>query len=257
LVCYLATAALERRAGTDDLAEIGAHGPLILPGLAFLFAAASALGFPGTWGWWSYRELLDAARPETAWLIPPLLAGNALRVLAYAAPLVAFWRASETRSPRLGWPTAVALFCSALAALPLLAWGVAPQLAWNGWLGAIQATASADSAFPRQLDTISQAVAGLAAFALVGLPLLALRGRRRCVPADEEPRNAALLTPAALGQSLRGLAWLGDPASLYRAAWSGLLGLSQGIARLLALLEQRYYLAGLMIAIIVVVMLMI
>jgi formate hydrogenlyase subunit 3/multisubunit Na+/H+ antiporter MnhD subunit len=94
LACYLATAALERRAGTDDLAEIGARGPLILPGLAFLVGAASAVGLPGTWGWWSYRELLDTARTEAPWLIPPLLAGSALRLMSYVAPLAAFWRAS-------------------------------------------------------------------------------------------------------------------------------------------------------------------
>jgi multicomponent Na+:H+ antiporter subunit A len=257
LACYLATAALERRAGTDDLAEIGAHGPLILPGLAFLVAAAAAVGFPGTWGWWSYRELLDAARAEIPWLIPPLLAGSALRVLAYAAPLMAFWRPSEAPSSRRGWPTVLALICPAIAVLPLLAWGVAPQLAWRSWLGAIQGTAVAAGPDLLQLDVLSQATAGLAALALLVLPILALRGRRRCAPAEQEPRNAALLTPEALGQSLRGLAWFGDPTSLYRNIWDGLLRLSRGIARLLALFEQRYYLAGLMIAVIVVVMLMI
>jgi hypothetical protein len=256
LACYLATAALERRAGTDDLVAIGAHGPLVLPGLAFLIAAASAVGFPGTWGWWIYRELLDAMRSETAWLIPPLLAGSALRLLAYAAPLLAFWRASEAPSSRRGWPTVVALLCPAIAVLPLLAWGAAPQIASRSWLGAIQGMAVVDGPELLQSDGFSQATAGLAAFALVTLPLLALRGRRRA-PAAQEPRNVALLTPQALGQSLRGLAWLGDPTSLYRNAWGGLLRLSRGVARLLALFEQRYYLAGLMIAVIVVVMLMI
>jgi hypothetical protein len=56
---------------------------------------------------------------------------------------------------------------------------------------------------------------------------------------------------------LRGLAWLADPTTLYHYAWRALLGLSRSAARLLAMFEQRYYLAGLMIAVIVVVMLMI
>jgi hypothetical protein len=257
LACYLATAALERRAGTDDLAEIGAHGPLVLPGLAFLVAAASALGFPGAWGWWGYRELLAAARSEASWLIPPLLAGSALRVLAYAAPLMAFWRTSETHSPRRGWPTTVALLCPAVAVLPLLAWGVAPQLALNGWHARLLDMVRTDIPPAAPPDAPTQIAAGLAALALLALPILGLRGRQRRAPSGQEPRNAALLTPEALGQSLRGLAWFGNPISLYRIIWGGLLGLSRGATRLLGLFEQRYYLAGLMIAVIVVVMLMI
>ena len=257
LAGYLATAALERRAGTDDLAEIGAHGPLVLPGLAFLVAAASAVGFPGAWGWWSYRELFDAARSEGFWLIAPLLAGNALRVLTYAAPLMAFWRMSEAPAPRRGWPTTVALLCPAVAVLPLLVWGVAPQIAWNGWQAKLLDVIKTDIPQAAPPDTPTQIAVALAALALLGLPILGLRKRRRCAPVGQEPRNAALLTPEALGQSLRGLAWLGNPTSLYRTIWSALLGLSRGTTRLLALFEQRYYLAGLMIAIIVVVMLMI
>jgi NADH:ubiquinone oxidoreductase subunit 4 (subunit M) len=257
LACYLAAAALERRAGTDDLAEIGAHGPLILPGLAFLVAAASAVGFPGTWGWWSYRDLVDAARSEGFWLIAALLAGGALRLVAYAAPLVAFWRTSDAPVARRGWPTTVALVCPIVAILPLLVWGVAPQLAWNGWLGRITSMLRTDIPPAAAPDMVTQTIVVLAALALVALPLVALRGRRRRVPSEPEPRNAALLTPEALGQSLRGLAWLADPASLYHNLWSALLGLSRGAARLLAMFEQRYYLAGLMIAVIVVIRLMI
>jgi formate hydrogenlyase subunit 3/multisubunit Na+/H+ antiporter MnhD subunit len=257
LASYLAAAALERRAGTDDLAEIGAHGPLVLPGLAFLVAAASAVGFPGTWGWWGYRELLDAARVESPWLIPPLLAGSALRLAAYAAPLAAFWRTSVAQAPRYGWLTVVALLCPVVAILPLLIWGVVPQLAWNGWLGSIQIMVGTDIPAATSPDMPSQIGVALAALALLALPVLAQRGRQRRAPSDQEPRNMAILTPEALGQSLHGLAWFADPTGLYQVIWGALLGLSRSAAHLLAMFEQRYYLAGLMIAVIVVVMLMI
>jgi formate hydrogenlyase subunit 3/multisubunit Na+/H+ antiporter MnhD subunit len=261
LAGYLAIAFLERRAGTDDLAEIGAHGPLLLPGLAFLFAAASASGLPGTWGWWEYRALFSAARAEAPWLLPPLLASGVLRALAYAAPLAAFWRrpfaGAATPGPRHGWPTLAVMLCSALAALPLLIWGVAPQIAWRGWLAAAQDLVRANSQEQFQPDAPEQIAVALAAFGLVVLPLLGLRGRRRCPPVDQEGLNPALLTPEALGQSLRWLIWLGDPAGLFGQIWDGLLRLSRAASRLLALFEQRYYLAGLMIAIIVVIMLMI
>jgi formate hydrogenlyase subunit 3/multisubunit Na+/H+ antiporter MnhD subunit len=261
LVCYLALAVLERRAGTDDLAQIGAHGPLTLPGLAFLFAAASSVGIPGTWGWWTQSALIDGLRYTTPWLVPLLLAGNALRALAYVAPLAAFWRAAEARpvaqaiTSRRGWPTIAALLCPAVATLPLLVWGIAPQLAWNGWLGPIQRLVIADGPELSTPDIPTQIAVVLAAFALVALPLLAGRGRARREPAELDLRNMALLTPQALGQSLHGLSWLGDSAGLFRSIWDGLLRLSRATTRLLALFEQRYYLAGLMIALIVVIML--
>jgi formate hydrogenlyase subunit 3/multisubunit Na+/H+ antiporter MnhD subunit len=257
LACFLALAVLERRAGTDDLAEIGAHGPLILPGLAFLVAAASAVGFPGTWGWWNYRELLDTAHSEGFWLLALVLAGSALRLVAYAAPLVAFWRASQSPVARRGWPTAVALLCPAIAVLPLLIWGIAPQVAWNGWLVGVASTLRTDIPTAAAPDTLTQIAIVLGALALLALPLVGLFGRQRHIPYEQEPSNAALLTPEALGQSLRGLAWFANPISLYQLAWRALLSLSRGTARLLAMFEQRYYLAGLMIAVIVVVLLMI
>jgi hypothetical protein len=153
----------------------------------------------------------------------------------------------------------VALLCPVVAILPLLAWGVAPQLAWNGWLARISdmVRSIVDAPPIAPPDRPTQIAVALAALALLALPLLALRGRKRYAPSEQEPRNVALLTPEALGLSLRGLIWFADPISLYRSVWSALLGLSRGAARVLALFEQRYYLAGLMIAVIVVVMLMI
>ncbi|MFL5803567.1 MAG: proton-conducting transporter membrane subunit [Roseiflexaceae bacterium] len=258
LACYLAMIVLERRAGTDDLEIIGAHGPLLLPGLAFLLAAASAVGCLGTWGWWVQSELFERARSTAPWLIAPLLAGDVLRALAYVAPLAAFWRMAEARplvgvSPRRGWPTLVAMLCPAVAVLPLLAWGVAPELAWEGWLAGFQRA----GATPPLPGALARFGSGLAALALIGLPLLATRGRTRRAPVDQDVRNTALLIPQALGYSLRGLIGLGAPDELFRAIWAGLLNFSRAAARLLSLFEQRYYLAGLMIAVIIVIMLMI
>jgi multicomponent Na+:H+ antiporter subunit A len=258
LACYLAMIVLERRAGTDDLELIGAHGPLLLPGLAFLLAAASAVGCPGTWGWWAQSTLIGWARSTAPWLIAPLLAGDVLRALAYIAPLAAFWRVAEARPPagappRRGWPTLVALLCPAVVALPLLAWGVAPELAWEGWLAGFQPASIALSS----LGPMARVGSGLAALVLVGLPILAVRGRPRRAPVDQDMRNTGLLIPQALGYSLRGLVELGTPDELFRSIWTSLLSFSRVVARLLSLFEQRYYLAGLMIALIIVIMLMI
>jgi multicomponent Na+:H+ antiporter subunit A len=257
LVCYLAMIVLERRAGTDDLEAIGAHGPLLLPGLAFLLAAASAVGCPGTWGWWAQSALFEHIRATASWLTAPLLAGSVLRALAYVAPLAAFWRVADARPPagalpRRGWPTLLALLCPVVAVLPLLAWGIVPQRAWGGWLAGFQQT----GAVPPP-GALAQIGSGLAVLVLVALPALSMRGRTRYAPVDQDVQNVALLIPQALGYSLRGLIGFGAPDGLFRSIWAGLLNFSRATARLLSLFEQRYYLAGLTIAVIIVIMLMI
>jgi multicomponent Na+:H+ antiporter subunit A len=259
LVCYLAMAVLERRAGTDDLEAIGAHGPLLVPGLAFLLAAASAVGFPGTWGWWAQSSLYEQARSTAPWLVAPLLAGVALRALAYVAPLAAFWRSNEGQLPadmpaRRSWPTLLALLCPVVAVLPLLVWGIMPQIAWDSWLAEGQRA----GVVPPPASMLAQIGSGLALLVLVGLPALAIRGKKRYASIDQEDvRNAALLTPQTLGHSLRGLSAIATPINIFSAVWAGLLRVSGAMARLLSLFEQRYYLAGLTLAVIVVIMLMI
>lgn len=265
LVCYTAVAVLELRAGTDDLTAIRADGPLVLPGLALLIAAASAVGVPGTLGLWARFWLLDELLRTAPWTVPALLAGSALIALAYLAPLAAFWHgvwtppAAEPGTPRRGGSRALALACPAVAALPLLIMGVAPQLAWNDWLAAAQRTLSSDTpvAAPALPGRTMQFVCAVAAVALVALPLLAWRGRSRQARPDPDMPISGIQVPHALGQSLGWLAWIGAPASVFQGAWDGLLGLSRIGRRVLALFEERYYLAGLLIALIVMIMLLI
>jgi multicomponent Na+:H+ antiporter subunit A len=235
LACLLAIAPLERRAGTDDLAELTPQESLGVPGLAFLVGAASMVGLPGTWGFWPHRWLLGAVQAVSPWALPPLLAGGALLAFGYAAPLAAFWRAARPRTgerpQRSHRRLAAAAVVCAVAALPLLALGVAQ---------------AAEGARPRYI--------ALAA-GLILLPIAARFGRRRAAGPDQEAQRAAVFAPHALGQSLGGLAWLGSATGVFLALWAGLLTLSRAIRRGLALLEQRYYLAGLVIALIIVIML--
>jgi formate hydrogenlyase subunit 3/multisubunit Na+/H+ antiporter MnhD subunit len=139
LVCYVAVAMLERRAGTDDLAAIALREPLIWPGALFLVGAASAIGLPGLWGFWSRRWLIDELLRATPWAIAPLLAGSTLLALPFLPALAAFWRrASGSRieeqvAPRRDRSAAVVAI-GTIGAAPLLIFGIAPALAWNGWL---------------------------------------------------------------------------------------------------------------------------
>ena len=80
---------------------------------------------------------------------------------------------------------------------------------------------------------------------------------RRCVPFGTQPQPDGVALPWALGESLRGLAWMATATQLFARAWQALLALSRGLRRGMALFEQRYYLAGLLIAVILVIMLFI
>ena len=52
-------------------------------------------------------------------------------------------------------------------------------------------------------------------------------------------------------------AWLAIAPEAFAQVWRALLALSRGLGRGMALFEQRYYLAGLLIAVILVIMLFI
>lgn len=140
----------------------------------------------------------------------------------------------------------------AVGAVPLLIIGIAPQLAWNGWLsGAPGATAA-----PALPGGLAQAACAVVALLLVGTPVVLLLRRssaRTAAPAD----STGVIVPAALGESLGWLAWPGMATATFVGLWHGLLYSSRLLLRGLLLLEQRYYLAGLLIAVIVVIMLFI
>jgi hypothetical protein len=137
----------------------------------------------------------------------------------------------------------------AIGAIPLLIFGIAPQVAWNGWLSSAPGAAVA----PRLPGGLAQAVCAAAALLLVALPAVLLLGRRSAAAAQAE--SSGVVAPAALGESLEWLAWPGTATAAFAGLWHGLLRGSQVLWRGLLLLEQRYYLAGLLIAVIVVIML--
>jgi formate hydrogenlyase subunit 3/multisubunit Na+/H+ antiporter MnhD subunit len=265
LACALATAVLERRAGTDELAEITLREPLALPGLVFLIGAASAAGLPGTWGLWPRRWLIEQLLRMAPWAIAPLLAGTALAALAMVAPLAAFWRYTSTERageslptaapplPMRRGPTATALV-GAFGAVPLLILGVAPQVAWSGWLAqARPALPGTPLALP---GILGQGVCLIAALGLLGLAARARFGPLRPLAAGAQS-SEGVVAPQALGESLGGLAWLGMATTAFAWVWAVLLRAITLLRRGLALFEQRYYLAGLVIAVIVVLMLFI
>jgi formate hydrogenlyase subunit 3/multisubunit Na+/H+ antiporter MnhD subunit len=261
LASYLAVALIERRAGTDDMSELVIDQPLVIPGMALLVAAAAAVGVPGTWGFWARGWLYDELLAAAPWSLPPLLAGTALMAVAYLAPVTTFFRGStasdgDAESFR-GWSARVGVVCPLIAAVPLLALGVAPQFGWQALAsaGAQEApglTERLSSALP---DVGAQVGSALVALLLLSAPFLLRRIQPRALPQDRDVYGNAAL-PQALGESLRLFAWLGAPTKLFQRAWDAVLWLSQVIRQALALFEQRYYLAGFMIGLVVVVLLL-
>ena len=260
LLCFLAVALLERRTGTDDMAETALSEPLTGPGALLLIGAASAVGLPGVWGFWARCWLFEDLLTRAPWAVAPLLAGSTLLGLAFLPPLAVFWRRDASHELAQPLPTQAgeqrqALLVGALVALPLLALGVAPQIAWRFWLNDLQPLLGAASRAPDLPGPLGLAACAVAALLLaVGIPLLVrARAPRAHAPA---PAGGALV-PLGLGESLAALARLGAPSAAFSAAWHALLRASDVLRRGLALFEQRYYLAGLLIAVIVIVLLFI
>jgi formate hydrogenlyase subunit 3/multisubunit Na+/H+ antiporter MnhD subunit len=259
IVCYLAVAVLERRVGTDDMAEIELREPLLLPSLVLLAGAASAVGLPGTWGLWTRHWLFDQLAQLTPWATPIVLAGSALLALAWFMPLTLFWQRARPTTPdspitARSRPSAV-MFVGVAAAAPLLILGVIPQLAWDGWLAGLQGVLAPEAGAPALPSLIAQSSCLLAALLLIALPLFARS--QRSATTEDQARQAGIAAPWALGESLRDLAWLAIAPEAFAQVWRALLALSRGLRRGMALFEQRYYLAGLLIAVILVIMLFI
>lgn len=246
LALALGVAALERRSGSDDVTALTRHpeSALHLTSFGMILAAASVVGIPGTWGFWSRFWLFDAVQQSAPWAIAPLLAGSSLLALAMVAPLVRFWHASASATaPRRAHPGE--LLPPGIALL-LVVMGIVPEAAWR-----LMQIALTDSAlrFPDLAGAIASAGAALL---LIAAPVALRRVReRRAPPADE--RLASVLTPDTIGSALYGLAWLAAP-TFPGTLHSGLAGVAQRIRQWLALLGRRYYLAAVLLALIVVIL---
>ena len=109
------------------------------------------------------------------------------------------------------------MFVGVAAAAPLLIFGVAPQLVWNGWLAGLQGELTPGAGAPALPSLIAQSICVLALLLLLALPLFARS--RRYATAEQQPRLAAVAAPWALGESLRGLAWMATATAAFAQIW--------------------------------------
>lgn len=241
---------LARNTGSDEFAEAEVGPRLPLAGALWALSSVAALGLPPLWGFWGRGWLFAAALAQTPWALPPLLAGSALLALALLAPLARFWPAPDPRA-RPAAPGRLDPLAGALSLAPLLLLGAAPQIAWALWLRALP---FAPPALP--VSRGAQIAALLSGLLLAALALLLARApvaRQIGRAPEEEPVQ---LAGDALGRSLRPLAWLARADAPLALVWAGMLRVGRWLQIVVSVFEQRYYLLGILVALIVVMLLM-
>jgi hypothetical protein len=245
----LAIGILERSSGNDDFTGRPGGGSR-MAGLAWLIAALAALGLPPFWGFWSRIWLLAALTEQQGWAAALLLAATVPAMVAFLLPMARFWGQAGLRYDA---PHHTANrgegFLVILATAALLLTGIWPALAPE--LGLLApAIADVPAAAGPQIVSISCAAAGLLLFGL-----LANRRQAGRLSAESE-LEPAILDANALAHSLKGSAEPGWPERLSGATGNGLLRLSSWMQQVIGVFEGRYYLAGVLMGLILLLVLM-
>lgn len=261
----LSVSVMKYHTGNDDFTQDlplkqRASRILWLPGVLWVLAATSALGLPPLWGFWGKYWLFDAALSQAPWVVPLILVGSSLSALAYVGPMARFWWPGDQQTGAIQPPevrvhsayqTPGSPVLVVLTLVPLVALGVAPALAWNEWLRTVPGVPAAlPIPFVLHGGVIAIAFAMLVlAGALWKVPWV------RHIPTDED-MTPIVLAPDTLGRSLAPLAWVGHPTSLMQAFWNVLELLNRGVQMALAPFEERYYLTGVIMALLSLILLM-
>jgi multicomponent Na+:H+ antiporter subunit A len=248
----LSIAALERRSGVDDVTALTRHpdSALHVATAGLVAAASSAAGIPGAWGFWPRLWLFDALQRTAPWAVALLLAGSSLLALAMLAPLVRFWRAAA--SSRSQWQAHPGDMLPAFVGALLALMGAAPRAVWDVTLAAIPEQFALTTGMPRFPALPGSIAVIIAALILIVAPAALRRVRQRRPPPAEECLTA-VLTPDTTGTALYGLAWLAAPA-IRETVHAGLTRVALLIRQGLAVLGRRYYLAAIVFALIVVIL---
>jgi hypothetical protein len=248
----LSIAALERRSGADDVTALTRHpdSALHVATAGLVAAASSAAGIPGAWGFWPRLWLFDALQRTAPWAVALLLAGSSLLALAMLAPLVRFWRAAA--SSRSQWQAHPGDMLPAFVGAALALMGAAPRAVWDVTLASIPEQFALTTGMPRFPALPGSIAVIIAALILIVAPAALRRLRQRRSPPAEECLTA-VLTPDTTGTALYGLAWLAAPA-IPEIVHVGLARVALLIRQGLAVLGRRYYLAAIVFALIVVIL---
>ncbi len=259
----LAIAYIEARSNTDELTQMRPRARIGFAGVIILVAVATSIGLPGTLGfiarWW-IAEIILMQQP---WVVIAFLISGSLLGLAWSVTLAAIWR----RTPRglrndqvviSAIPVWGAWIGPVVLSVLVLLGGVWPQLIWERLLLPIQNRIAIDVTIAQpSMPSLEQQI-GLVLMALliVGVPLIASRTNRgQAVTAHDS--SVVAVPPQATAESLSFLIGVVQANWLLNWAWQLLIRVGGALQWLLRLGEDRYYVAGLVLGLIMVVLMLI
>jgi hypothetical protein len=241
-----AVTAFEQATGYDDYTQARPVGGLAGAGLLWLFAMASLVGLPPFWGFWPRYWLLTGAAAYSPWAVPLLIVSGLLALVAGLLPLAAFW--AQRTAPASEPPAVRSRFLGGwLAAIILLLAGLFPQslaLLWN-----ISTTSGVVATSPWLLGPIVAVVAAL-------FGLLFRQGRWARTVASDADMPPTSLAAEQVASRLRFVVELARPQGLAQLFWRGLQWVSEQLQRIMNLFEQRYYLIGVLLTLVLIMFLM-
>lgn len=260
-VIALAVGFIESSSNSDELTQLRPRTPIGVAGIMILIAVATSIGLPGTVGfiarWWMAEILLVRA----PWTIITLLVSGSLLGLAWSVALASIWRRLPRGRTSAGMvKSAIPVWGTWLGPVVfgsiLLITGIYPQVVWVEWLIPLQGRLSGDAILSTpSLPTFFQQL-GLVVMALtiIAVPIVASRLQQRQGSVDQ---GAVTIPPQATAESLGIFVSMVQANWALNAIWGFMIRFGNALQWIFRLGEDRYYVAGIVLGFIVVVLLLI
>ncbi|WP_298820558.1 hypothetical protein [Chloroflexus sp.] len=240
----LIIATIEQRQGSDALDGSPARRALPFTGILWIFTTATAIGLPIVWSFWGWRWLIEALTTRLPWIIAPLIAAAVINMAAGLPLLIRCWYGKPGKHEL--WPENI---LAVLILAPLTLAGLIPWLAWPLWLSW---SPFAPPVLPA--DPIAWPLVGLVLSIGLGGWFLA---RQASLPyASTETDHAVIPTWYGLGEILHGLTEFATGRVTLNALGRGLDRTASMLHIAMIIFEQRYYLFGVIIALLIILVLM-
>ncbi len=241
----LVGAAIERQQGSDLLDGTQPTVRLPLIGFLWVFTTAIATGLPFGWSFWGWRWLFEAATTDYVWVIGTLLAAAVLGFAGGLPLLFRCWQGRQTTTRF--WPEG---WLGSLILAPLILIGFVPWLAWPLWLSW---TPFAPPTLPA--EPFAWPLIGLAVLlSVVCWLLLRQDNPYQTTRVVEDP--AVTPTWQGMGELLYGLSEVADARTTLRLLSWVLDWVASLFHTGMIIFEQRYYLFGVMVALLAILILM-
>jgi formate hydrogenlyase subunit 3/multisubunit Na+/H+ antiporter MnhD subunit len=259
----LAIAYIEARSNSDEMTQLRPRARIGFAGMMLLIAVATSIGLPGTIGFMTRWWIAEIALVSTPWVIIAMLISSSLLGLAWSVALASVWR----RTPRglqadqvviSAIPVWGAWIGPIVLCVGMIGAGIFPLQLWQHLLIPIQRRIAIDvQVSTPSMPSVEQQI-GLIVMALliVVIPLIAGRTSQRQAMSPHDGVSVTV-PPQATAESLGFLIGIVQANWLLSWMWRLLLLIGNGVQALLRLGEDRYYVAGLVLGLIVVVLMMI